>query len=151
MPWIKGNKMWQFRNKHGRNYKYTPDQLWEVALEYFAWVEANPLKEEQLFAYQGQVIRESVNKMRAMTIDGFTLFADISHKTWTNYQKNDDFVQVITRIERSIREQKFTGAAATLLNPNIIARDLGLRDDQKIDTNLNITVRRVKKPPIDER
>jgi hypothetical protein len=29
-----------------------------------------------------------------------------------------------------IYEQKFTGAAADLLNPNIIARDLGLADKQ---------------------
>jgi hypothetical protein len=132
MPFIEGNSYWTFRNKHGRNYKYTPEELWEVALEYFQWVESNPLKEEQLFAYQGKVTRESVNKMRAMTIEGFTLFADICHNTFDSYRKKDDFVKVINAIETTIKTQKFEGAAATLLNPNIIARDLGLKDNQDI-------------------
>ena len=78
-------------------------------------------------------------------------YPSFCEKTFANYRNNDDFIQVITRIEKTIREQKFTGAAATLLNPNIIARDLGLKDEQTVDQNLTITVRRVKKPPIDER
>ena len=91
------------------------------------------------------------NLLYYMTIKGFTLFADICEKTFANYRNDKDFVQVITRIENIIYEQKFTGAAATLLNPNIIARDLGLRDDQKIDSDITVTVKREKKPPIDER
>jgi hypothetical protein len=33
-------------------------------------------------------------------------------------------------VEEIIRTQKFEGASADLLNPNIIARDLGLADKQ---------------------
>lgn len=146
-----GNKYWQFRSKDGKDPKYKAEALWDKAVEYFEWVESNPLKEEQLFAYQGSVTKETVNLMRAMTFDGLELYLDISHVTWGNYKKKKDYITITTRIEKIIREQKFTGAAANLLNPNIIARDLGLRDEQKIDSDINITVSRVKKPPIDER
>ena len=89
--------------------------------------------------------------MRAMTYEGLQLYLNISHGTWVNYSQNDDYLTVTHAIKKIIYEQKFTGAAATLLNPNIIARDLGLKDEQKIDTDINVTVIREKKPPIDER
>ncbi|MCK5316875.1 MAG: hypothetical protein KAJ55_03120, partial [Anaerolineales bacterium] len=56
------------------------------------------------------------------------IFLDICDNTWGNYRENKDFLQVVTRAEKVIRDQKFVGAAADMLNPNIIARDLGLRD-----------------------
>ena len=147
----KGNKYWQMRSKDGKEPKYKPDQLWDNAVKYFEWINDNPLWEEQLFAYQGTITRERVAKMRAMTYEGLQLFLEISHVTWLNYKKKKDYLTIIYAIEKIIYEQKFTGAAATLLNPNIIARDLGLRDDQKIDSDITVTVKREKKPPIDER
>jgi hypothetical protein len=129
----KGNKYWEFRHKHGRDHKYTPDGLWEEALKYFDWIEDNPLREEELFAFQGHVTRESKTKMRAMTIVSFCIFADIDNKTFQNYREQEDFIPIVTRIENIIRSQKFEGASAGLLNANIIARDLGLKDESKID------------------
>lgn len=123
------------RDKHGRDYEYTPEALWAEALKYFEWVEANPLIESKPFAFQGEITIAQVPKMRAMTLGGFCLFADITRDTFKNYLANKDFFLVATRIEECIREQKFTGAAAELLNPNIIARDLGLMEtiDHKND------------------
>ena len=146
-----GNKYWQMRSKDGTEPKYNPDELWKKAVKYFEWVDKNPLKEEQLFSYQGTIIRGSTDKMRAMTYQGLQLFLDISHVTWINYKKKKDYITITDAIQKIIYEQKFTGAAATLLNPNIIARDLGLKDEQKIDTEITVTVKREKKPPIDER
>ena len=135
MAWAKGNKLWQLRSKDGKEPKYKPDELWKRAIEYFQWIGANPLKEEQLFAYQGKVTRETISKMRAMTYEGLQLFLDISQKTWDNYSKKDDYILITNAIKKIIYEQKFTGAAATLLNPNIIARDLGLRDNKDITSD----------------
>jgi hypothetical protein len=53
--------------------------------------------------------------------------------------KTNDFSQIIARIENVIYSQKFTAAAAGLLNANIIARELGLADKQDV-TNKTITV-----------
>jgi len=47
---------------------------------------------------------------------------------------DDDFVGVTTRAEEVIYNQKFAGAAAGLLNANIIARDLGLSDKKDINS-----------------
>lgn len=126
----KGNQFWKARTKHGRDKLFaSAELLWEACCEYFTWAEENPLTEMKPFAYQGVVIQEPVAKMRAMTLDGLCLFLDIDDQTWRNWRESQDFVGVVTRTERVIRDQKFSGAAADLLNPNIIARDLGLRDN----------------------
>jgi hypothetical protein len=69
--------------------------------------------------------------MRAMTIAGLCIFLDIDQTTWRDYGTKKDFSRVVTRAEEVIRSQKFAGAAADLLNANIIARDLGLTDKQE--------------------
>ncbi len=129
----KGNKYWEFRKKHGRDYKFTPQKLWKEAVKYFEWVEENPLWEEKGFAFKGVVTKEKFYRPRAMTEIAFCLFADIDQHTFEEYKKKDDYNRVTTRIEKIIRSQKFEGAAAELFNPNIIARDLGLRDKQDHD------------------
>ena len=122
-----GNKFWSARSSHGRNPKFkTKKKLWSACCEYFDWIEDNPIK--KAIIYQGEVASKSEPLMRAMTISGMCLFLDISDETWSNYRKNKDFIGVITQAEKVIYNQKFAGAAAGLLNANIIARDLGLSD-----------------------
>lgn len=128
----KGNQYWQFRNKHGRDFKYDPELLWNEFIDYSKWIEDSPLYEMKVFPYKGDITTATIPKMRAMTVTGFCLFADIDFVTWKNYQKNKDFINITTRIEDCIKSQKFEGAAAELLNPNIIARDLGLTDKKEI-------------------
>lgn len=125
----KENAYWKLRKTHGRNAKYdSPDKLWEKACEYMMWLEENPLEEEKVFHNKGEIVKCTVNKMRASTLTGFCLFADISLETFSNYKKNEDLFGVTKTIEDMLKTQKFEGAAAELLNPNIIARDLGLGD-----------------------
>ena len=76
-----GNNYWQFRNKHGKDPDYNPSELWDEFVQYCQWIEENPLHEEKQFAFQGMVTIHEAPKMRAMTIRGFCLFADISMKT----------------------------------------------------------------------
>jgi hypothetical protein len=136
-----GNRFWELRSKHGRDKLFeTPEMLWKSACEYFEWCEDNPLIESKPMSVsignnQGSSIEMAeVPKMRAFTWDGLELFIDVyslrDYKTNPEYK---DFSQVIGKIEKIIYNQKFTGAAAGFLNPNIIARDLGLADkvDQK--------------------
>jgi hypothetical protein len=133
MPAPTGNRFWEQRSSHGRNPKFkNPDQLWSACCEYFQWVEDNPLIEMRPFAFQGVVTQDPVPKMRAMTIDGLCLFLDIDDETWRRYRDKDDFRGVVARADKIIRAQKFAGAAADLLNANIIARDLGLADKKEL-------------------
>lgn len=129
----KGNRFWEARTTHGRDLLFsTPDVLWAACVEYFEWVDDTPLHEAQAFAYQGVVTVQSLPKMRAMTIDGLCIFLDIARRTWDEYRQREDFLPVTTRAEQVIRDQKFAGASAGLLNANIIARDLGLSDKREL-------------------
>lgn len=130
---LPGNRFWEARSSHGRKPIFeTPEALWDAACQYFAWVEANPLYEDRLVTFQGEATHEPVAKMRAMTIAGLCLFLDISRQGWHEYCAKPDFSDVTSRIDDVIRSQKFAGAAADLLNANIIARDLGLADKREL-------------------
>ena len=125
----KGNQLWKIRKTHGRNPIFSsPDQMLEDCYGYFEWVENNPLMEAKAFSFQGEGWIEPVPKMRAMTITGLCVYLGIHTNTWKDYKKRDDFIEVTSAVEQIIYDQKFTGAAADLLNSNIIARDLGLSD-----------------------
>lgn len=134
MPAPHGNQFWRARSSHGRKPLFaTPDDLWEACTEYFDWVEENPLQEVKGFAFQGVVTKETFPKMRAMTITGLCIFLDISSSSWSDYKSREGFSDITTRVEEIIYSQKLEGAAADLLNPSIIARELGLADKQNVD------------------
>lgn len=124
-----GNQFWKARAKHGRDKIFsTPKMLLDAAHEYFEWVDANPLIESKAAQFQGEQVDLTVKKMRAMTLEGLYIFLGVSKQTWFDYKAREDFVDVMAEIEAIIRTQKFAGAAADMLNANIIARDLGLKD-----------------------
>tara|TARA_R110002072_G_scaffold266030_1_gene424897 strand:+ start:2347 stop:2802 length:456 start_codon:yes stop_codon:yes gene_type:complete len=136
-----GNQFWKARSKHGRDKIFaTPKALRDAAEEYFEWIEQNPLREEKIFQYQGAIVDGSISKMRAMTITGLCRFLHVDFKTWEDYKKRNDFIHITREIEEIIRDQKFTGAAADLLNANIIARDLGLKDSSEVESTGTINI-----------
>jgi len=136
-----GNQFWRARSSHGRNPIFaTPNDLWEACEQYFQWTEDNPLYEDRLVTFQGAATHEPVAKMRAMTVQGLCIFLDIARSTWDEYRKREGFSDIVTRAEAIIYQQKFSGAAADLLNPSIIARDLGLADKQEIAGGVTISV-----------
>ena len=145
----KGNTFWKLRTRHGREKLFSdPKILWREACKYFEWCDENPLiRTEQT---KGRKLKLELDDdgepiglddsgltklpvMRAYTWEGLELYLGLTslrhYKTDPKYQ---DFLQVIGHIEKIIYSQKFTGAAAGLLNANIIARDLGLSDKQEL-------------------
>lgn len=125
----KGNQFWKARTRHGRHKLFeSSEALWEACSEYFEWIDAHPLQAAELVKYQGQAKVKHVPRMRAMTVGGLCIFLDVGLDTWVRWRSEKDFCDVVTRVDQIIREQKFGGAAAEMLNPNIIARDLGLAD-----------------------
>lgn len=132
----KGNQFWKARAKHGRDKIFkTPESLKAAAEEYFQWTEDNPLWDYKPAQFQGKQVTVKIPKMRAMTITGLARFLHIDFNTWLDYKSQDDFSHIAHEIEGIIHDQKFTGAAAEQLNPNIIARDLGLRDKADVTSN----------------
>ena len=139
----KGNQFWKLRSKHGRDKLFkTPQLLWDAACDYFEWCDENPLLEDKVFHAQGLITHAEVTKIRAYTLGGLCLYLKCSSayfrafKSTSGAEKNNDFITVIEEIEETIYNQKFTAAAADLLNPNIIARDLGLADKKESIVNL---------------
>lgn len=129
----KGNNYWQFRDKHGRDFKYTPELFWKEALKYFeymsesVWNKKEAIKSGEL---AGKLI--DIPTSTPMSIESFCLFADIDRGTWDNYESNEkpykDFFNIITRVRGIIESNQFEGATVGAYNPNIIARKLGLTE-----------------------
>jgi len=144
----KGNKYWESRRTHGNHRVFdTPQDLWSAAVDYFIYIEENPLQAADLVKHQGEAKVAFVPKMRAMTEEDFCIQTKMSQSTWTNYCTGEgtykDFLAISLEIKSIIRTQKFQGAAADLLNGSIIARDLGLVDKQEVNNKL--VVSRTKK------
>jgi len=128
----KGNEFWKNRSKHGRDKIFSSPELFlEESLKYFQWCIDNPFIEVD---FRGKDAKEVyIPKMRPFTWDGLELFLGV--ESLREYKTNPDykeFSQVIARIGKIIYDQKFSGAAAGFLNPNIIARDLGLKEQSDV-------------------
>jgi hypothetical protein len=132
------NDFWKQRTTHGRDKIFsTPEIFMDACNQYFEWAIENPLMETIIQGGKEFI----VPKMRAFTLKGLCIFLDISAQTFIDYCNYKDFVEVTTRVTDIIYTQKFEGSAAGFLNPNIIARDLGLKDTTKTEHSgqLNIT------------
>lgn len=146
---IVGNEYYLLRKKNGRDKKYTAEELLDKANEYFSWCLENPLIEPTIQKRKLNRDEENIElfnlpKMRPFSIQGFCNFAEIVIQTFHNYEnpnvegkemteEHKDLLEVTTRIRGIIENQQFEGAAAGFLNPNIIARKLGLIDKKNIE------------------
>jgi len=140
----KGNKYWEFRNKHGRDFKYTPEKLWEEAVEYFEWMSIRVWNKKEAIKSgnnAGKLI--DIPTQTPMSLESFCLFADISTETFRNYESGSEeykgFFDIATRIRIIIESNQFEGATVGAYNPSIVARKLGLVDKVQNDNkNINI-------------
>lgn len=128
----KGNQFWKLAD-WGKPKAYQPNDLWKKAVEYFNWCEENPwYKNEAVKSGDnvGDII--AVPTARPFTIHAFCIYAGIVTQTFHNYEKQDAYLEITTRIREIIYSQKFEGAAVGAFNANIIARDLGLKEQTEI-------------------
>lgn len=119
----------------GERLFHSPEELWEAACGYFAWIEDNPIITQKLFSSQGVVTRAEVPVARVFTIQGLCLYLGISRDTFHKWSVGTD-TTLLQPACRAIRDviyaQKFEGAASDIFNPTIISRDLGLRDVKEV-------------------
>ena len=129
-----GNQFWKLRSKHGRDKIFTsPDILWEACMEYFeATSQRKWVRKDWVGKDANEVERETETPF---TLTGLFVFLDIVKQTWANYREKEGFLDVIARVEQIMYTQKFEGASVGAFNANIIARDLGLKE--QTDVNLN--------------
>lgn len=132
-----GNDYWKRRLTNGAPRKYeTAADLAEACASYLEWVKANPVE----------------GKMRAMTIIGLCIHLEISQETWITWRTSrPDLSEVMKTIEGMIYEQKFTGAAAGVLNHHIIARELGLADKKETEHSGTLQVSDLSDEQLDKK
>jgi len=138
----KGNQCWMLRLKHGLDGKFkTPEEILENFEQYVQWAEETPLIEVDFRGKDATEVR--LPKKRLLTKDGFALACGFSCYTkLSEYKtKSKDFGSVFTRIEQAIYTSKLEGAASGLFNHNIIARDLGLMNQEQITMQMTEVIR----------
>lgn len=112
-----------------------PEDLFNEALAYFDWCDANPFLEDKVFHTDGNITHANAKRIRPYTMFGLFTFCGITQATWEMYKhgkKGDDFRDTTKIIQMCIYDQKFSGAAAGFFNATIMARDLGLADKNEI-------------------
>lgn len=131
-----GNQFWKQRTKHGRDKLFSDPEVFRIECEkYFQWCDDNPwVKNEAVKAGDrfGELVH--VPTSRPYTIKGLCLFLNIDEGTLTNYEKDNGFFGVISRVKDIIYTNKFEGAIVGAYNANIISRDLGLVDKADLTT-----------------
>lgn len=136
---------WQWRKKTGRpKILKTPQQLWEIACDYFEWCDENPLFRQD-FLRSGDFAGSKVDVKlgRPYTWQGLEnhlreagLVAKLDDYRANRGGNYSEFSDILSHIETIIYDQKYTGAVVGLFNANLIAKDLGMTEkiEQKITT-----------------
>lgn len=119
----------------------TPDELWRYACEYFIYIDEHPYQKQEPIKsgdYAGSIM--TVDSIRPYTWNGLEIYLFQKGIIYDlqDYKRNTDdryteYKEVIGAIDKVIFDQKFSGAAVGAFNANIIARELGLADNQKVE------------------
>lgn len=110
----------------------TPEELWEAACAYFKWADENPIGNPKFVNSGGESTVDYLPIPRPYTMEALCLHMGTSSQCLDNYAKKEEFFGIVKKIKDTVRSQKLEGAAAGMYNANIIARDLGLRDNQDV-------------------
>lgn len=130
-PDMIGNRLWALRESHTQGNPRifeTPEDMRVAVLDYFTWMEENPLYEAKVVQNMGQPDLISLPKMRAMSQESLCMHLGIARSTWVGYREREGFEEIVANTETAIYAQKFEGAAADLLNASIITKELGLKE-----------------------
>ncbi len=115
----------------------SPEKLFEYFEEYKKNCKESP-KKETLWSYKSDK-EVSISKEIPLTWDGFEIWLRKNKiiVRLQDYKANKDdryseYAYIIHAIGQEIYEDKYTGGVAGIFQNNIIARDLGLIDQQKV-------------------
>ena len=127
-----------FDNLRGRKARYSPEELAEEFKKYIADLEENQIEVETNYRYQAsnderrQQRRTQRFARPPKILDFVTRWLGMTHQWWYTLphgKRGADYEAVIERINQYCYDTKFDGAVVGLYNANIIARDLGLKEN----------------------
>ena len=139
--------------------KYTPEELWDGACNYFEWCDNNPIisieqskapqrldssmmktmKPAMIKAFLKQTVEMPL--ARAYSIERLCIHLDIHRMTFDNYSKlegYETYFDICTRIREIIDSQHFEGGMAGIFNAGIVTRKLGLAEKKEVDMSMDI-------------
>lgn len=117
------------------NHKFTPEQVFDLAVRYFSWAEQQSIMAAETASYQGVVTESPVHKPRVFTITGFQLFCGVTGNAISHWRSSPGFSDVMHFVDSVIYEQKFQYAALGIINANLIGKDLGIDKPQEVNIN----------------
>jgi hypothetical protein len=127
-----------FENLRGRKARYSPEDLAEEFKKYIADLEENQIEVETNYRYmtsndeRRQQRRSQKYARPPKILDFVTRWLGMTHQWWYSLphgKRGADYEAVIERITQYCYDTKFDGAVVGLYNANIIARDLGLKEN----------------------
>lgn len=135
-----------FEGLRGRKLRYSPEQLAEEFIKYIEDLEENQIEVETNYRYQTsnderrQQRRTQRYARPPKILDFVTRWLGMTHQWWyalPNGKQGSRYAAVIERITQYCYDTKFDGAVVGLYNANIIARDLGLKDNIAVSKPTN--------------
>lgn len=116
----------------------SPEQLWEHFEGYVKYEKDHPFTKREYVGKDGRA--EDTDLLAPLTMEAFKSYMwDIGVGCIDRYIKNsneafNDYVPIITRIKDKIFAHNFKGASGNLMKENLIARQLGLKEQSEVVT-----------------
>lgn len=122
-------------------YIKTPEELWNLFLEYKKEVKENPRIKVEYVGRDGERVNTPIE--RPLIIEGFKCFCaekvgSIQHY-WINFEGNYNAYQpIITRIREEIRQEQIDGGMIGAYNSNLTARINALKEQTETNNTHNV-------------
>lgn len=150
------NKQYGDIAKMTKAHKYTPEQVFDLAVRYFTWAEENHIQAAETASFQGDVYESKIHKPRVFTLNGFRLFAGLSASVLEKWRREPGFSDVMDFIDGVVYEQKFQLAANNIVNAGFIGKEIGIEKPATVTIENNtissvdaVTAEEVKEAVID--
>lgn len=134
-------------------YIESPEKLLEYFKQYKQFEEDNKLHKREYVGKEGTPVDTPLHYPITMEAFETWLFNNDIIQTLSDYISNknkayDDYSAILTHIRREIYAHNFRGASVQLLNPSLIARQLGIKDQQETinyNKDLKLTVEEARR------
>ena len=132
----KGNQFWKLGPQPGAPKKYeTVEEIAEIAQEY---IDNCVSKDgDAAFWQKTEVHGKNAEKIslqlyKPMSIEGLSVYMGITSETWREYKKRKEFSVICSRVEDIIFTYQFEGATVGAFSHALVARKLGIKEQQEI-------------------
>lgn len=120
---------------------FSPEDIWISSVKYFEYCKNNPIEVEMPNFNTG--IPVTINKPRAMSIEGLCNYLRIPLSKWKKYAdeaKFDKFHLVCEYVSQVIFQQNYELAAVKELDASLIIRKLGLADKREEKRTMDLPI-----------